>query len=248
MSERIEQDVWRVGSEPDLLLLLVHPRFACTRLPSHPPQSWRAAAGGPAARPCAEVLLLLPSFLACVPHSPTTPADSACPVPLRHGAAARSTEGAAARPGAAALLSSSHAANEPQFPPSPSQGCSLFPPTPTVLTHPPRPSAGMEQLLNAQKELLAVVQQCCSGPPALRPTFGAVGRRLKTIQKAAALAGLANVTPRRCVALRSVFQVAGLRRLKPREIQRRSTCLADRRHAAQVRLTRVTHNTLCARR
>ncbi|PSC71659.1 kinase [Micractinium conductrix] len=55
---------------------------------------------------------------------------------------------------------------------------------------------GMEQLLNAQKELLAVVQQCCSGPPALRPTFGAVGRRLKTIQKAAALAGLANVTPR----------------------------------------------------
>jgi hypothetical protein len=54
----------------------------------------------------------------------------------------------------------------------------------------------MEQLLEAQHELLALVQVCVGGPPVKRPTFGAVGRRLRAIQKSAARAGLATETPR----------------------------------------------------
>lgn len=53
--------------------------------------------------------------------------------------------------------------------------------------------AGMEALLAAQRELLSLVQQCTGGPPARRPTFGAVGRRLRAIQKQAARAGVAAV-------------------------------------------------------
>lgn len=69
---------------------------------------------------------------------------------------------------------------------------------------------GMEALLAAQRELLSLVQQCTGGPPARRPTFGAVGRRLRAIQKQAARAGvaavpegdaasLASLTPRTCM-------------------------------------------------
>ncbi|KAL4457710.1 hypothetical protein ABPG75_012575 [Micractinium tetrahymenae] len=69
---------------------------------------------------------------------------------------------------------------------------------------------GMEALLSAQRELLALVQQCIGGPPARRPTFGAVGRRLRAIQKQAARSGvaalpeggaasLASLTPRTCM-------------------------------------------------
>lgn len=55
---------------------------------------------------------------------------------------------------------------------------------------------GMEQALEAQRELLSLVQQCTGAPPIRRPTFGAVGRRLRSIQKRVARAGLATVTPR----------------------------------------------------
>ncbi|KAL4442982.1 hypothetical protein ABPG77_008473 [Micractinium sp. CCAP 211/92] len=69
---------------------------------------------------------------------------------------------------------------------------------------------GMEALLSAQRELLSLVQQCIGGKPAQRPTFGAVGRRLRAIQKQAARAGvaavpdggaasLASLTPRTCM-------------------------------------------------
>ena len=54
----------------------------------------------------------------------------------------------------------------------------------------------MEQALEAQRELLSLVQQCTGAPPIRRPTFGAVGRRLRSIQKRVARAGLATVTPR----------------------------------------------------
>ncbi len=54
----------------------------------------------------------------------------------------------------------------------------------------------MEQTLSCQRELLSVVHQCANVAPAERPTFGAVGRRLRTIQKQAARAGLAVVSPR----------------------------------------------------
>lgn len=54
----------------------------------------------------------------------------------------------------------------------------------------------MTQRLEVQRELLAVVQQCASAPPLQRPTFGAIGRRLRSIQKQAARLGLAAVTPR----------------------------------------------------
>ena len=63
--------------------------------------------------------------------------------------------------------------------------------------HPPpclRP--GMERLLELQRELLGVVQLCTAPSPLSRPTFGAVGRRLKAIRKQAARAGLAEVSPR----------------------------------------------------
>lgn len=59
------------------------------------------------------------------------------------------------------------------------------------------PAAGMEKLLDVQRELLGLVQQCTSGPPVQRLTFGAVGRRLRTIQKHAAQLGVATVTPHR---------------------------------------------------
>ncbi|KAL4857990.1 Plant intracellular Ras-group-related LRR protein 5 [Chlorella vulgaris] len=55
---------------------------------------------------------------------------------------------------------------------------------------------GMDQVLKAQQDLLSLVQQCVSGPPIRRPTFGAVRRRLRDIQKQAARAGLATITPR----------------------------------------------------
>ncbi|KAI7845895.1 hypothetical protein COHA_000628 [Chlorella ohadii] len=55
---------------------------------------------------------------------------------------------------------------------------------------------GMERLLELQKELLGVVQLCTAPSPLSRPTFGAVGRRLKAIRKQAARAGLAEVSPR----------------------------------------------------
>lgn len=54
----------------------------------------------------------------------------------------------------------------------------------------------MERLLELQRELLGVVQLCTAPSPLSRPTFGAVGRRLKTIRKQAARAGLAEVSPR----------------------------------------------------
>lgn len=54
----------------------------------------------------------------------------------------------------------------------------------------------MERLLELQKELLGVVQLCTAPSPLSRPTFGAVGRRLKAIRKQAARAGLAEVSPR----------------------------------------------------
>lgn len=57
-------------------------------------------------------------------------------------------------------------------------------------------TAGMEQVLKAQRDLLSLVQQCVSGPPIRRPTFGAVRRRLRDVQKQAARAGLATITPR----------------------------------------------------
>jgi hypothetical protein len=57
----------------------------------------------------------------------------------------------------------------------------------------------MEQLLDAQRELLGVVRLCVGAPPVGRPTFGAVGRRLRSIQKQAGRNGLAEVTPRRSV-------------------------------------------------
>ena len=70
----------------------------------------------------------------------------------------------------------------------------VAPPSPS---HPPAPwPAGMEQALEAQRELLSLVQQCTGAPPIRRPTFGAVGRRLRSIQKRVARAGLATVTPR----------------------------------------------------
>ena len=72
------------------------------------------------------------------------------------------------------------------------------------LTRPPAPSplAGMEAVLDSQRELLALVWSCANAPPAQRPTFGAVGRRLRAIQKAAAKSGLV-ATPRRCGAAAS---------------------------------------------
>lgn len=72
---------------------------------------------------------------------------------------------------------------------------------PSVVTHPtaqppPCPLPGMERLLELQRELLGVVQLCTAPSPLSRPTFGAVGRRLKAIRKQAARAGLAEVSPR----------------------------------------------------
>lgn len=58
------------------------------------------------------------------------------------------------------------------------------------------PRAGMERLLQLQRELLGVVAQCTAPSPMARPTFGAIGRRLRAIQKQAARAGLADVSPR----------------------------------------------------
>lgn len=46
--------------------------------------------------------------------------------------------------------------------------------------------AGMEAQLTAQKALIQLAQTCKTGPPAKRPCFGAVGRQLKAIRKAAA--------------------------------------------------------------
>ena len=57
----------------------------------------------------------------------------------------------------------------------------------------------MEQLLDAQRELLGVVRLCVGAPTVRRPTFGTVGRRLRSIQKQAGRNGLAEVTPRRSV-------------------------------------------------
>ena len=54
----------------------------------------------------------------------------------------------------------------------------------------------MERLLQLQRELLGVVGQCTAPSPMARPTFGAIGRRLRAIQKQAARAGLADVSPR----------------------------------------------------
>lgn len=58
----------------------------------------------------------------------------------------------------------------------------------------------MEQALDLQRELLAVVQLCVSGPPAARPTFGQLGSRLRALHKRATKAGLngagAALTPR----------------------------------------------------
>jgi hypothetical protein len=51
----------------------------------------------------------------------------------------------------------------------------------------------MEQTLDAQKQLLQLVQQCTTGPPGKRPCFGAVCRKLRSLQKAASSTGL---TPR----------------------------------------------------
>lgn len=68
---------------------------------------------------------------------------------------------------------------------------------------------GMEALLEAQRELLALVQACIGAPAVKRPTFGAVGRRLRAIQKQGTKQGIINAgsdsasvaafTPRTCV-------------------------------------------------
>lgn len=52
---------------------------------------------------------------------------------------------------------------------------------------------GMEAALDAQKQLLLLVQQCCSGPPAGRPRMAAVARQLRALQRSAASRG---TTPR----------------------------------------------------
>lgn len=58
----------------------------------------------------------------------------------------------------------------------------------------------MEQALELQRELLAVVQLCVSAPPPARPTFGQLGSRLRALLKRAAKVGLdgagAALTPR----------------------------------------------------
>ena len=41
-----------------------------------------------------------------------------------------------------------------------------------------------------------MVHACCGAAPAARPTFGAVGRRLRALLKQAARAGVAEATPR----------------------------------------------------
>ncbi len=45
---------------------------------------------------------------------------------------------------------------------------------------------GMEHTLDAQKELLLLVQLCCSGAPARRPCFGEIRRKLASMQRSAA--------------------------------------------------------------
>ena len=50
---------------------------------------------------------------------------------------------------------------------------------------PPLPPPAMEAAIEAQKELLQLVQVCVSAPPTKRPTFGAVGRRLRAIDRSA---------------------------------------------------------------
>ena len=61
----------------------------------------------------------------------------------------------------------------------------------------PPTAAGMEAVLAAQKSLVQLVAACTTGPPAKRPCFGAVGRRLKEIRKAhaKALRGAGAATP-----------------------------------------------------